>query len=267
MSLSDTPCRSDAIGNNSTAIYTFNFQIVDPTDLLVITRDTSEVETVLAIDTDYSVQYEQYDSSGTITLLAGNLDTGYAIMMRRNKPLSQDTDIRNQGAYFPEVIEDTFDSGVMDIQQLQEQIDRSIKIAETELPGSFNPTIPFGVSDIANKGKAVIINDSADGFSLGEASGGGGGGTVQPFQNISADQTLDVNVANYYVDVSGGDVFLTLPSAPGNPGAVIEVMNDTFFGSNGVHVIGTINGTSGEILGLGENSVYKSNGIEWKKKN
>ena len=99
------------------------------------------------------------------------------------------------------------------------------------------------------------------------SGGGGSGASPQTYANISSNQVLNPNIQNYYVNVSGGDVTVTLPSAVSNSGVLIEVMNNSFSSANVVNVIGTINGTTNEILGAGENSVYKSNGVEWKKKN
>lgn len=99
------------------------------------------------------------------------------------------------------------------------------------------------------------------------SGGGGSGASPQTFSNISANQVLSAAVQNYYVDVTGGNVAVTLPSAAANPGVLIEVMNDSFGSANIVTVTGPINGQATEILGAGENSVYKSNGVEWKKKN
>lgn len=114
-------------------------------------------------------------------------------------------------------------------------------------------------------GVACLVIDSKGNISQQTCAAGGGG--IQTYANISANQTLSAAVQNYYVDVTGGSVTVTLPSAAANPGAVIEVMHNSFGSGNIVTVIGPINGTASEVLSAGENSVYKSNGVEWKKKN
>jgi hypothetical protein len=53
------------------------------------------------------------------------LPTGWKIVIRRVLPLTQTTRLRNQGGYFAEVQERTFDRLCMQVQQLQEQIDRA----------------------------------------------------------------------------------------------------------------------------------------------
>lgn len=118
-------------------------------------------------------------------------------------------------------------------------------------------------------GYQCLAIDHAGNITPQACSGGGGGGGASPqtYANISSNQTLSAAVQNYYVNVTGGSVSVNLPSASANPGVLIEVMNNSFGSVNLVTVVGTINGTANEILGAGENSVYKSNGTEWKKKN
>ncbi len=131
MSLSSTTARNDYTGNGSTAVYSYIFKILAATDLKVTKRDTSNVETLLVLNTDYTVTGVGFASGGSITLTAGNLPTGYKLTIRRVRPLTQTTDIRNQGPFYPEIHEDAFDHQVMLAQQQQDEIDRAIKLPET----------------------------------------------------------------------------------------------------------------------------------------
>jgi hypothetical protein len=69
-------------------------------------------------------------SGGSITL-ASALTDGYALTIVRQVPITQETDLRNQGSFFAETHEDVFDRLTMVAQQLQEQIDRSAKLPVT----------------------------------------------------------------------------------------------------------------------------------------
>nr|MBA2707479.1 hypothetical protein [Gemmatimonadaceae bacterium] len=132
MTISSTTNRNNYIGNGATSVFSYGFRIFVNTDLLVTKRLISTgVETVLVLTTDYTVSGVGAAAGGNVTLVAGALAATYALSIRRVRTLTQSTDIRNQGTFYPEVHEDTFDKLVMIDQQQQDEIDRSVKMAET----------------------------------------------------------------------------------------------------------------------------------------
>lgn len=150
MTVASTTNRNTYTGNGATATYDYTFRIFAEADLLVTIRDTDGAETTKVLTTDYTVAGEGDVGGGSITLVAGNLTTNYIITLRRVMDLTQETDIRNQGSYFPETHEDTFDTSRMIDQQLQDQIDRCIKVPETE-DGSTAATVLDQATDRASK--------------------------------------------------------------------------------------------------------------------
>src|SRR3990172_5744055 len=164
MSISSTTSRNDYLGAGSTAIYPYTFKVFRKQDLRVTKRNLSNIEFVLTVDIDFTVSGVGNPAGGSITLLAGNLPTGYKLTIRRVVDLTQETDIRNQGDFFPEVHEDQFDRHVMTAQQQQDEINRSVKNPETVPITEFDPTLP---ADIATPERALITNASGDGFALG----------------------------------------------------------------------------------------------------
>lgn len=158
--------RNDAIGTNSTPTYPYGFKILDATDLRVTVRDLVGAETRLTYPTHYSVAGVGLKAGGSITLVgggnpwqdgSGNLLTGVSISTRRVRPLTQETDIRNQGDFAAEVHEDTFDNLTMVLQQQQDELDRSIKIGETH--EAFNADLPAIIA-----GAAIGYNATGDGL-------------------------------------------------------------------------------------------------------
>lgn len=131
MTIASENKRNDYTGNNSTDTYAYSFKVLSKTDLKVVKRDTDDVETLLTVDTDYTVSGVGDTAGGSITLTAGNLPEDYHLTIRRVRPITQETDIRNQGDFFPEIHEDALDSLCMINQAQQEEIDRTIKIPET----------------------------------------------------------------------------------------------------------------------------------------
>lgn len=165
MSISSTTSVIRYTGNNTTPTYSYTFKIFEEGDLLVTSMNTSNVETVLALTTDYTVSGEGESGGGSITLVAGNLATGYILTIRRVNDIVQETDIRNQGAYYPSVIEDQLDKLVMIDQGQQNEIDRSVKLPESTAIADFDVTLPTDMTD--NPSATIIINSTGDGFEIG----------------------------------------------------------------------------------------------------
>lgn len=140
MSLTSTVNRNNYVGTSLLNIYAYTFKILDDDHMRVIVRDLSGVETVLTKTTHYTVSGVGAVGGGNVTLVngafawltGGFLTTGFALTLRRVVDLEQNTDIRNQGEYFPELHEDSFDKAMMIAQQQDDELDRSIKASETE---------------------------------------------------------------------------------------------------------------------------------------
>jgi hypothetical protein len=173
MSISSTTNSNQYTGNGATSSYSYTFRVFENTDLLVTVTDTDDVETTLTITTDYTVSDVGEESGGSVALVSasqswldgsGNLLTGYKITIRRVVDLVQETDIRNQGDFFPEVHEDFFDYAIMIAQQQQNEIDRSVKNPESVLTSAFDPTLP---TDIATANVSIVTNGSGNGFIVG----------------------------------------------------------------------------------------------------
>lgn len=172
--ISSTTSRMDYTGNGAVDTYSYSYKIFANTDLLVTVRDTDDVETTLTLTTDYTVTGVGSSSGGNVVLVNsaqawldgdGDLKTNYILTIRRVRPIKQLTDIRNQGAFYPETHEDTFDSLVMIDQQQQDEIDRSVKLSETTDPDDFDTAIPASL--VGNPGASIIVNDDGDGFTDG----------------------------------------------------------------------------------------------------
>lgn len=188
MSISSSTSRNDYVGNGAVDTYNYSFRIFNEADLTVTVRNTSGVETTLALTTDYTVTGVGASAGGTIVLVNsaqswldgdGDLKSGYALTIRRVLDLVQETDIRNQGAFYPEIHEDQFDKLVMIAQQQQDEVNRSARMPETISSSAFDPTFPSSLPD--NPGATVIVNTAGDGFDLGP--------TADQISSANADAT------------------------------------------------------------------------------
>lgn len=144
--------RNDAIGNGSTPTYSYGFKIFAATDLALTVLDPdSGDETDLVYPANYSVAGIGNKNGGSITLAgsgawidaSGYLAQDWAITIRRVRPLTQQTDLRNQDrSYLPQNTEDQFDRCLMIDQQQQDELDRSLKLPETEVGSNATTRLP-----------------------------------------------------------------------------------------------------------------------------
>lgn len=172
MSLSSATRRNDYTGNGSVSVYAYSFRIFSQDHLTVKVRSTADVETTLTLTTDYTVSGVNLGAGGNVTLVnasqswlaAGKLKSGWTISIIREVDLVQNTDIRNQGSFYPETHEDAFDYLTMADQQQQDELDRAVKLPDTILPSVFDPTLPTTVND--NPGATIIVNSAGTAWTM-----------------------------------------------------------------------------------------------------
>jgi hypothetical protein len=116
MTVSTEVDHNEYTGNGVTTSFPYTFRIFKKSDLVVQVVDLNENITELILDTDYTVTGAGGYSGGNVILMAA-LANGYQISISRELPVTQETDLRNQGKFFAEVHEDAFDKLTMLIQQ------------------------------------------------------------------------------------------------------------------------------------------------------
>ncbi|EDQ2808086.1 hypothetical protein XS34_002022 [Salmonella enterica subsp. enterica] len=116
MTVSTEVDHNDYTGNGVTTSFPYTFRIFHKSDLVVQVVDLSENITELTLDTDYTVTGAGGYTGGNV-VLSSPLANGYQISISRELPVTQETDLRNQGKFFAEVHEDAFDKLTMLIQQ------------------------------------------------------------------------------------------------------------------------------------------------------
>lgn len=120
-------------GNDTATVFPFTFKVFAASDLVVKQRDESTlVETTLVLNSDYTVSLNANQNSnpgGSVTLPAV-LPTGQDLFVTSDMANLQSLDLTNQGGFYPEVINDALDKVVIQNQQQQTEIDRSVKISQ-----------------------------------------------------------------------------------------------------------------------------------------
>jgi hypothetical protein len=225
-------------GNGSTTSFSFSFKTFATGDLLVTKMDALGVETTLVLSSDYSVSLNpDQDASpgGTITYpLSGSpLPTGSKLTIVGDLDYEQTTDLLGGGAFNARVIEDTFDRTVIQIQQLEERLDRALLVpvnstANVQLPNpEANQLIGWdsGAAALQNYALSEIATAIAYGTSRYDTFVGNGSTTQFALtEDPAALANLDVSISGV-TQVPGTDYSLTsatlvFTSAPPN-GAVI----------------------------------------------
>lgn len=109
----------------------FDFKVFSKEDIAVIYTNAEGVEVVLVLDSDYSVTLnaDQDNNPGGTATLTTPIVSGDRANIIGDLTYDQGTDIRNQGGFEPEIIEDALDRATIQIQQLKEISDRTLKTA------------------------------------------------------------------------------------------------------------------------------------------
>lgn len=137
MTVNTTSTRVTYIGDGAATHFAFNFKTISADELVVeLTLLATGAVTVLN-DSQYSVTGIGGDS-GTVTYpLSGSpLASTYSITIRRALPLTQDTVYSNQSTYYADVVERSLDKATMQIQQVDDSLDRALVLGETDVDGS-----------------------------------------------------------------------------------------------------------------------------------
>jgi hypothetical protein len=125
-------------GNDIADEFSYTFRVSDKTQLSVYETDDVGIQTLLVVDSDYTVAGVGDDAGGIITRVAGALPTNYSWYIRSNYIEDQQTDFNSQGGFLPDVHEAQFDHVTFLIQQLRDSIDRTFKLTDSiELDGVF----------------------------------------------------------------------------------------------------------------------------------
>lgn len=116
MTVSTELSHEEYVGNGVTTDFDFRFRIFEGKHLIVVVADSEGNETTLKNGTDYAIVGAGSYHGGKV-ILNKPLAKGWKILLERDLPVVQETDLRNQGKFFAEVHEDAFDYLTMLIQK------------------------------------------------------------------------------------------------------------------------------------------------------
>ncbi len=281
MTVSSTTSRNDYIGSGSTATYSYTFKVSDESHLLVTTRNTSDVETTLVLNTNYTVTGVGDANGGTIVLTAGVLASGYALAIRRNPPITQLADLRNQDGFYAEVHESAFDLATQVDQKQQDEIDRSLRLPETVSPDDVSTALPVPAA-------STVLSWNAAATALENLSPGSVALAVPADSSVTwAKLSATMGIMDYAAEVSvsaattltssafgkmhvctgAADYTLGLPAGSGNTGKVIGIRVGST--SKLITIDGnaaeTIDGSATRVVWNEESCFLMWDGSQWRK--
>ena len=157
MTISSTTVKNSYSGDSSTTTFTYTFKIFQDSDIQVIIRSSTGTETTKTITTHYTVTGAGNSGGGSVIFTGGNIPTtGQTVVLRRNIPQTQAIDYIANDPFPAESHEEGLDRATMAIQQLQEEVTRSIKLSRTNTMTSTEFTV--AAADRANKILAFDAN-------------------------------------------------------------------------------------------------------------
>ena len=161
MTVQNTIVKNVYVGNGSTTIFPFTFECNKAEHIQAFVKDALGN---ISSTTNFKVDLEQknltYPNTGE------PLAKGDKLIILRQLPLQQLLNLLNQGPFYAEDIEETFDEVVMMLQQMTERIGRSLAVSvDIDAENSFNTIIPL------EAGKTFRVKDDGTGFEVTEDPG------------------------------------------------------------------------------------------------
>lgn len=164
-------------GNGVADTFSYTFKINDKTEVSVYETNDSGVETLLTVDTDYTVNGVGVDGGGTIVRAAGALPSDYTWFIRSNFEETQVTAFTSQGAFFPDLHENAMDKLTLLIQQILDKISRTFTLSD-----SYSGPLPLSLQN-PDAGKVLRWNSDESGIENFD--------TDAAYVNITGDQMLN----------------------------------------------------------------------------
>ena len=195
MTISSTTVKNSYSGDGSTTTFNYTFKIFADSDLQVIIRSSTATETVKTITTHYTVTGAGSASGGTVVFTAGNIPTNTeTVVLRRAVPQTQAIDYIANDPFPAESHEEGLDRATMTLQQVQEELDRSIKLSRTNTMTSTEFAV--GATDRANK---VLAFDSSGEISVTQELGTFRGNWSASTAYNARDLVKDTSTNNIFI--------------------------------------------------------------------
>ncbi len=137
-------------GNGSQTSWPFTFKVFSAADIRVTAADANGVETVLVLNSDYTVSLNSNQESSPGGSVSYLLPSGNKLSITGALGYDQPLDVPTGGNFNPVALENQLDRMVMQTQQLAEQMDRAVRVPVTEgYGGEISNELATGVVALA----------------------------------------------------------------------------------------------------------------------
>jgi hypothetical protein len=195
MTISSTTVRNSYSGDSSTTTFSYTFKIFADSDIQVIIRSSTGTETTKTITTHYTVTGAGNSGGGSVIFTGGNIPTtGQTVLLRRNIPQTQAIDYIANDPFPAESHEEGLDRATMAIQQIQEEVTRSIKLSKTNTMTSTEFTV--AAADRANK---ILAFDTNGEISVTQELGTFRGNWATATSYAGRDLVKDTSTNNIFI--------------------------------------------------------------------
>jgi hypothetical protein len=247
-------------GNGVTTSFPFSFKLFATTDLVVTQTSLLGLESVLLINTDYTVFLNANQDSapgGTITTTVAPA-TGILLTLSSGIPLVQPVLLTNNGGFYPTVINDALDRVTILIQQMSEQLSRSAKVPISGIGSLTANTLVFGVDISGNPVISKLTDITTSLLSVSMAAFLAGG------QFIS---TLAGNLANgagqIYLNGTGSNRIDFNSNGSAAPSFTTRSLGTKITLLNGITGVSTDIGLGIESVGMWSSVPTTGNAFKW----
>ena len=127
MTISTQDSKVNYQGNGQTTVFQIPFPFLENNQIYVQKKDAQGNLINYTYATDYTVTGAGEENGGSVTLNVAP-EQGSTISIYRNVPLTQEVDYRENEIFPAETHEEALDKLTMEVQQIQEQLDRSVKV-------------------------------------------------------------------------------------------------------------------------------------------
>ena len=199
MTISSTTTKNSYSGNASTVAFAYGFFIPASTDIQVIIRSSTGTETVKAEGTgsaNYGISGVGASGGGTVTFVTAPA-SGETVVLRRNTAKTQATDYVANDPFPAETHEAALDKLTIVGQDLQEQVDRSIKLSRTNTMTSTEFT-----NSSADRASKILAFDSSGELAVTQELGNATGNWAASTAYVLRDIVKDTNNNNIYICIT-----------------------------------------------------------------
>ena len=196
MTVSSTTSKVSYSGNGSTVAFTVTFYFLASSDIKVLVRSANGTEVVKTLGTDYTVTGAGDPAGGTVTFGTAPA-SGQTVVLARSVPLTQVTDYTPNDPFPAETHERALDKLTQVTQQINEAVDRSIKLSLSNTMTSTEFTV-----DAAERANKVFGFDAAGELVVSQELGTYRGNWTSGTAYKQRDIIKDTSNANIYICIT-----------------------------------------------------------------